>query len=303
VSAMAPGMPGGLLHGLIDDASLCTPAAIPLARALERYWIHRDGVHSWLLGRLLCPASRLAELAGHLSGFGRIPVGLVLDTGLAHLQEMLTADVEDHRLLILSTEISLYDQAHHVRAAHTALRALTRCPPGGQVFIELPLVPGWQDVLSLIAARGCGVKMRTGGQAASSVPSVRTVADFLKACVVEGAPFTMAGGMGHAVRGPDPRTGVEHHGFLNVLLATCLAVRGAGVPELMEALSVRDPAELTGAVLAVDAPTAALARTHLWSFGSRWFSGPVGELIALGLVDTPERTPEVPLHPVVVQHP
>src|SRR5262245_33804802 len=51
-----------LLAGLIDYAGLFPPAQLPLDEALANYARYRREPNGWLLGRFLCPASRLAEL-------------------------------------------------------------------------------------------------------------------------------------------------------------------------------------------------------------------------------------------------
>nr|MBA2528471.1 hypothetical protein [Euzebyales bacterium] len=72
------------LASLIDDAALFPPAREPMAAAVSGHLRHRRGQHGWLQGRFLCPASRLAELAGSLTAHGDEagfpwPVGAILD--------------------------------------------------------------------------------------------------------------------------------------------------------------------------------------------------------------------------------
>src|SRR5262245_39353072 len=53
-----------LLNGLIDYAGLFPPARLPLSESLTNYLRYRSESESWMLGRFICPASRLGELAG-----------------------------------------------------------------------------------------------------------------------------------------------------------------------------------------------------------------------------------------------
>ncbi len=275
-----------LFRGLVDDAGVFPPSALPLPEALNLHWINRAGPYAALLGRFLCRASQLGELHELVGDDQRLALGLIMDTGVAGLSDTVARAVEDRRLLLETVEIPLPTEGDLSEAAHATLHALQRTlPQEVAAFIELPRVPGWRDALSLIAARGRGAKLRTGGLVADAFPTEREVADFIKACVAEGATFKCTAGLHHAVRHTDETTGFEHHGFLNILLATYEAVRGASVPELIEVLAERDPAELVDWVHTLDARTAQTCRKYFVSFGSCSFTEPVDDLTGLGLLE------------------
>ncbi|MGH3343867.1 MAG: hypothetical protein ACRDPK_13545 [Carbonactinosporaceae bacterium] len=277
-----------LLRQLVDDAGLFPPGNLPMATALATHRANQAGPRSALLGRFLCPASRLGELRAHLHDRAgqpdRLRLGLIMNTGTGGLPAAIADSIEDRRVGLEAVEIPLPPDADQSEAAHTTLHALSRVPSGVAVHVELPRVHGWRDALSLIAARGRGAKLRTGGLAPEAFPTEREVADFIRACVAEGAAFTCAADLRGAARHRDARTGREQHGFLNILVATCLAVRGAAVRELVATLADGDPAALAVRVKTVDAETAAVARRHFVSYGSCSFSEPVDDLAALGLL-------------------
>src|SRR5262249_51270542 len=52
-----------LLAGVIDYAGLFPPAKLPLDQAVRNYARYRTEPESWMLGRFVCPAARLAEFA------------------------------------------------------------------------------------------------------------------------------------------------------------------------------------------------------------------------------------------------
>ena len=91
--------------------------------------------------------------------------------------------------------------------------------------------------------------------------------------------FKCTAGLHNALRHTDPDTGFEHHGFLNVLAATRVALDGGDVEG---ALAERDGAALVAAL--PDADT--LVRTRRWfvSFGSCSVTDPRDDLRTLGLV-------------------
>lgn len=280
-----PTVPTNLLAGLLDDAAVFPPGSLALPEALAAYAEHRDGPYRELVGRFLCPASRLGELWPHLGPADRLlDLGLVLDTGTEGICPAVTAVAEDRRVHLRSVEIALPAGEDPAPAARTALRALTRLPAGTEAFVELPRTHGWRDALSLVVARGRGVKLRTGGLSAEAFPSERAVGDFVRACVAEGAAFKCTAGLHHAVRHRDERTGFEHHGFLNLLVALCEAVGGARVDDLAAVLAERDPVTVVDWLEAVNVATAERARELFRGFGSCSFTEPVNDLTGLGLL-------------------
>ena len=59
---------GGALHalldGLIDYAGLFPPAKLPMGDAVRNYAAYLRSEHEWMLGRFICPVSRLEEFRG-----------------------------------------------------------------------------------------------------------------------------------------------------------------------------------------------------------------------------------------------
>jgi hypothetical protein len=158
-------------------------------------------------------------------------------------------------------------------AVHQTVHALAKLPQQVAAFVELPRMYGWRDALSLVAARGYGAKLRTGGLFADAFPTEIEVAEFVRACVAEGAPFKCTAGLHRAVRHRDDRTGFEHHGFVNILLATHAAAKGASVDELAEILAAHDPTELV---------------EHFVGFGTCSVDEPIDDLTGLGLIEKRE---------------
>ncbi len=63
-----------LLERLIDHAPLFPPASLPLDEALAEHGRARASEEAWLLGRFVCPASKLADL-----GEAELRLSVVLD--------------------------------------------------------------------------------------------------------------------------------------------------------------------------------------------------------------------------------
>jgi hypothetical protein len=280
----APAVPA-VLAGLIDDAALFPPGNAPIDTAVVDHRRFRASTYAALVGRFLCPASRVTELrrtldAGTPGGdSGPLRVGVIVDVGLDGLPRALADVAADPRLVLEAVEIPLPRGISGRHALTDATkRAVAALPTGLLGYVEVPRVDGWEAALDVLTALGRGAKLRTGGTAAAAFPTVAEVAAFLTACAARLLPLKCTAGLHHAVRRPDPHLGVTQHGFLNLLVAAAAAVSGE---DPVAALSEEDAAVLAKQAQVLDAGP---ARGLLTSFGSCSLAEPVAELHDLGLL-------------------
>lgn len=289
------------LEQLVDDAALFPPGNAPMPDAVRGHLSRRSGPWADLVGHFLCPASRLAELSAtldsapptpeppplHLTGAGTAPIelGVIADTGVEGLPEVLERVDADPRLVLNLVELPLppADPRELAAAAERAVAAM----PDVRGYLELPRVPGWSAALRVIADSAYGAKLRTGGLSAAAFPDVDEVAAFVLACVTVQTPFKATAGLHNAVRHVDAASGFTHHGFLNLLLATHAASTGGTEPDLAALLDLRDGEQLAERVAGLDAGEAAVARSYFVAFGSCSIDEPVADLLALGLLGAP----------------
>ena len=126
-------------------------------------------------------------------------------------------------------EIALRDlddlagNARRVVAAVDAARAEGVLDDDVPVHVELPATEpsaAWLAAADEVAGAELRLKFRTGGTDADAFPTAATLAAWIDAALDRETPFKCTAGLHHAVRHRDRETGFEHHGFLNVLLAT-----------------------------------------------------------------------------------
>jgi hypothetical protein len=67
-----------LLSGIVDYAGLFPPAKLPMDEAVRNYLRYRTEPESWMLGRFICPAARLGELAAFAEDIAKLPAPLSL---------------------------------------------------------------------------------------------------------------------------------------------------------------------------------------------------------------------------------
>ena len=157
------------------------------------------------------------------------------------------------------------------------------------VFAEPPVPDGppshgWLSALDELAAREINLKFRTGGVTADLFPGSARLAACIEAALDRELPFKCTAGLHNAVRHTDPETRFEHHGFLNILLATRTCLDGGSADDVAQVLDQTDGASLAQRIL--DDPDEA-ARTRRWfrSFGSCSVLEAHEDLVELGLVD------------------
>lgn len=271
-----------LFAGLVDDAALFPPGNAPMDVAVRQHRAHRTAPYAPLVGRFLCPASRLAELSDQLTAGETVRVGIIVDTGIEGIEKALAEAASEPRYVVELVEVALPADADQGRAAEQAAERLQDAPLGARSFVELPRVSGWQDALAVLARERLGGKLRTGGTVASAFPSDDDVLAFLRSCVAAGVPFKCTAGLHEAVRHRDPITGFQHHGFLNILAATCSI--GDERDEVV-ALTETDGARLASYLRRIDGWVAVRARSMFVSYGSCSIDEPVRDLVALGLLD------------------
>jgi hypothetical protein len=139
----------------------------------------------------------------------------------------------------------------------------------------------WLAALDEVAAADLRLKWRTGGTSADLFPSSPDLAAAIDAALDRELPFKATAGLHAAVRHRDPETGFEHHGFLNVLVATRAALDG---DDVVPALEEHDAAAVLARLEQLGSET--LARTRRWfaSFGCCGVQDPLEDLVALGLL-------------------
>jgi hypothetical protein len=277
------------LVGLIDDAAIFPPGDADLHAASAAFVERASEPWADLVGTFVVRDLDIPLLRGtpaRLSvvvtgGAGQIdgPAGLCAKLGLelAGL-EIALRDLDD-----------LAGNARRVAAAVDAARAEGLLADETPVFVELPHVgstPSWLGAADIVGEQELRLKFRTGGLEADLFPHAYALGRWIDAALDRETPFKCTAGLHNALRhtGDD---GFEHHGFLNVLLATRVAFDGAATDDVVEVLEQRDAGPLL--LLWRELGEETITRTRRWftSFGSCSVSEPLDDLITLGLLEAP----------------
>lgn len=260
-----------LFSRLVDDAGLFPPEELPMAAALTRH--REDAANSSLVltGRFLCAAARLPELLDHLAPDDHLALGLIVPLDHASLDHSLATIDAEPRIELAVLEGPAKD-----------LDALPSIPDGVPCHVETPR--GDLAAVERVGAAGYGVKVRCGGVRAELFPSADELGAFIATCVRAGAPFKATAGLHHALPYRDAQTGFTHHGFLNLLLATCRAVDGASEARVVDVIASTDRDALVAEAQSVDDDLARRARRMFVAYGSCSTREPIDDLTELGLL-------------------
>lgn len=292
------------LTGLVDDAAIFPPGNSPMPEAVAAHGTHRTAPYSALVGPFVVSDTRLPELlevsAVSTGSTTRDPlaVSVVVSGGAGSLEPAVRWAARSGHLELRSLEIVLRDDdtGAIVHNARRILTAVDQLVSAGELDDEVPVyiepprlygappTPGWLGALDEIAAMDHRLKFRTGGADADAFPAAHELAASIEAAIDREVAFKCTAGLHNAVRHRDDATGFEHHGFLNVLLATRATLDSAGIDDVAELLEHQDPAEVAAAVREVGDPGLESARRWFTSFGSCSVHEPLQDLVDLDLL-------------------
>ncbi|MDX2971254.1 hypothetical protein [Kribbella solani] len=277
-----------LFRHLVDDASMFPPGDLPLAEAVTAHRAHLRSAYAELVGPLVCTDQDLMKVAEHAraeSGAGALRVSVVISGGAGGIEPAVRWGDRSKDVEVTAVEVRLRDEDDLSRNALRVVRVCDDCLDEEMAYVELGLDGAWERALDVVADAGYAAKLRTGGLDAALFPSSDQVASFITACLDREVAFKCTAGLHNAVRHTAAGTGFEHHGFLNVLLATRASLDGGAHDELVELLDSRDGAKLAARARALSNDQATGTRRWFMSFGSCSIEEPRHDLVTLQLME------------------
>ena len=282
---------------LVDDAAVFPPGNAPLEDALRDHRAHLASPHAALVGPLVVSDTGLPELLQLVEDDGHpLAVTVVVSGGAGAVEPAARWATSSPALELRGLEVALRDlddlpgNARRVVAAYDVVLGLVADrAPDLTLSVEPPLVQGrlthgWLAALDELAMADLRLKLRTGGEHADAFPPAAGLAGAIDAALDRELPFKCTAGLHHGVRHRSEATGFEHHGFLNVLLATRAALDGEGPDPVAGTLEEQDADVVVARLREVGSEGLTRARRWFTSFGCCGVRDPLDDLIALGLV-------------------
>ena len=274
-----------LVRGLLDDASMFPPGSLRLADAVPAHVEHRRAWYRGLVGPFVCGIGRIESLQqrAQVLGIDSIDVAIVVSDGPEALGRAMERVDACPAVRVVAIELPVESRS----LASTIPRLRTYATPDRIVFVELPLDLVTDEHVHRLSESGLRLKLRTGGTTLDAFRPEPVLAQPIVLAAAERLPFKCTAGLHHAVRGIDPLTGFESHGFLNVLLAARTAAATGSVSATAAMLGLRDRVALADRVRDLSAADVRAARALFGSFGTCSVAQPLADLIALGLISAP----------------
>lgn len=192
-----------------------------MATAVQNYAKYRvDSRNSWMLGRFILPASRLAEFEQHFKGdrgcwYISTLIGADADIELARCKEFNSRYRYGAQIDCVEVKAASVDE---IEKLHNLVGATMT------TYYEVSLGSELPSLLEAIKHANGRAKIRTGGVTPDAFPASDTVANFLIECARRELPFKATAGLHHPVRCIKPLTyeasapSGTMHGFLNLFL-------------------------------------------------------------------------------------
>lgn len=276
------------LIGFFDDAAVFPPRLSPLNRAVQEHLRNRTRPLGTAVGPLILPLKDIpqaGQLAIAVAGRADDAVDLAsnpLRLGVVVPVGELAAAIETATRLPPEVVVDALELKTSPGKSILAIEIeqARKAADSFRVFVELTLDQISDGALGAIEGTPVMLKYRTGGLEAGLFPSSRELATVIKAAVGHDVSFKLTAGLHEAVRFTNSRTGLTHHGFLNIAIATASARGGADVDALTAILEERD-----GTVLADKYREYPNDWRHSFlSFGTCSVSEPAESLVELGLL-------------------
>jgi len=275
-----------LFRHLVDDAAMFPPGDLPLVDAAAAHRAHRQSAYAGLVGPLICTDDDLMKVAAEAARAGEpLEVSVVITGGAGGIEPAVRYGDRSADVVVKAIEVRLRDEDDLSRNALRVVRACDDCLDEESAFVEIGLDGAWERALDVVADAGYAAKLRTGGLDASLFPTADQVAAFITACLDREVAFKCTAGLHNAVRHTAEDTGFEHHGFLNVLLATRASLDGASQDDVAAVLENRNGETLAATAAGLSEEQAAGTRRWFTSFGSCSIGEPRHDLTALNLLE------------------
>ena len=289
----APSLPRSLVR-LVDDAAIFPPGLAPLPEAVAAHRAFQRSAAADFVGPFVVDTARLPALLALVADEPDQPAlaVAVVVTGAAGAVAAVRA-CAGTRARLAGLEVRLEpdeEPAGQVRRIADDLRAELGDDLGPvRVAVETPRPssPSWRPVLAAVARAGLTLKFRTGGTEAAAFPDEQELAAWIVDATASGVAFKCTAGLHDGIRQSAAETGFEHHGYLNVLLATARARDGASRTDVAAVLAERDAQVVVDALTALGEPHRRADRERFLSFGSCSVDEPLADLAAHGLLDPP----------------
>ncbi len=266
---------------LIDYAGLFPPANLDLETVVKNYIHHREGPYSWMLGKLICPVSRLKEMGEILKQYG-----------LKESIEVIALVTRETTFEEVRDEIESFHDKNAEIAQINSIEAkfsknLLELTKLYDAYIE---TSDPKEILEIADAE-CNLKVRCGGISPSDFPTAEKLANMILIAIKNEVKLKFTAGLHHPLHHYSKDVGCNMHGFVNIFAGVILANKyDPSQEELQEFFLDEDPNNFRfddqgfhWNDLSIETKSIEIARRCVvHSYGSCSFDEPITDLKTLG---------------------
>jgi hypothetical protein len=289
-----------LLSEIVDYAGLFPPSGLSMPEAVINYATYKNSNYNWMLGRFVCPVSRLDEFLLNAKDFFSRDAKSVWKLSVLASNDIheTVRKVEEFNMnnapgaICDSLEIKAFSPKQIEKYAWAI-------PDNYMNYFEIPLDDNLSEMISTLAINNQRGKIRTGGITPDLFPKTEEIIRFMRTCLAANIPFKATAGLHHPIRCFKPLTYEANapkgrmHGFLNLFLATAFGREGYK-PDVLEEILEEEFEEVfefddNGAYWQKEhflnnAKLQNLRESHITSFGSCSFDEPITDLQNIGIL-------------------
>ena len=295
-----------LVYSVIDYAGLYPPAQHDPKTTVHHYATLHGSPRDWMLGRLVWPAAKLAELSE--LAVGAAPQAVAPETVGAWAISCVLAPAGTPKFVEDLEAVSQFNEQHEQEGS-PAMRidsiesvasdvesvelGLSQLPDDIYPYFEIALDRDPRGMIAALVCEEAGAKFRTGGTTPQAHPAAGDLARAMHACAAAGVAFKATAGMHRALCHFNHAAGAKQFGFLNVFIGAAMTyARRLDVDGLTRFLTIDSVEDidfsekaLTWKGVRVSTEEIVEARARFaHSFGSCSFDEPWDDLVAMELI-------------------
>lgn len=274
---------GVLFDGLLEDAVLAASDPAASRDAVDGHVGYRTAWFGEVVGRLVVPDRRLAEVGRHVPDGVQVRTTVVNTGGAGGLVALTARTVPG--VSIHAVESPLRDLADLAGNARRVVAAAAGLAGDVEVYVGLPYAPGWQAAAELVEAAGLFGKIRTTDEAGADDGPAR-LAEQLSLLVETDLPFTIAGldRTRPKPAGASWDSARQWSGLLPVLAAIDALIDSAEQREAVDILRGPDADEIAATIAGWDDGRQRRVRHRVKAVDTTSIPDAIDDLVALGVL-------------------
>jgi hypothetical protein len=272
-----------LFYGLLEDAAIAAADQVHSEDVVERHLGYRNAWFSEVVGRLVMPDRRLAEVGRQLPDGSSIRTTVINTGGAGGLIALAGRAVPG--ITVAAVESPLRDLDDLAGNAQRVVAAAGELASEVEIFVGLPYSRGWQAAVGLVEAAGLFGKISVVDEMGRPAQPDRLV-EQLSILVEADLPFAVTG-LNRALSQPESASSgqsAQPYGFLALLCTLDALIDGADQYAAAELLQSRSADQVATTIAGWDDARQHRVRRRIRNLDNDSIQRAIQDLVGLGLI-------------------